>query len=137
MDFTKHSDKFRDGYEVRSEVLGADYVAERFAQADAFTIDLQEFLTEHAWGAVWTRPGLERKTRSMLVLAMTAALNRPHELEIHLRGALHNGVTADEIKEVLLQVAVYAGAPACLDGFRVARKVLSEAGLIGAPAAPG
>ncbi len=90
-----------------------------------------------AWGGVWARPGLERKTRSMLVLAMTATLNWPHELELHLRGALRNGVTADEIKEVMLQVAVYAGAPAALDGFRVARKVLTEAGLLGDAAKPG
>ena len=133
MDFSDRSEKFRDGYAVRSAVLGKEYVAERFAQANDFNRDLQDFVTEHAWGAVWSRPGLERKTRSMLVLAMTAVLNRPHELELHVRGALRNGVTADEIKEILLQVAVYAGAPAGVDGFRVVGKVLAEGGKAGAP----
>ncbi|UCE30081.1 MAG: carboxymuconolactone decarboxylase family protein [Burkholderiales bacterium] len=124
------SEAYRSGLAVRSDVLGKEYVERAFREADAFTADLQDFLTEHAWGAVWARPGLTRKTRSMLVIAMTAVLGRPHELEIHVRGALNNGVSVDEIKEVLLQAAVYGGTPACLDGFRVARKVLKEAGLI-------
>jgi 4-carboxymuconolactone decarboxylase len=116
------------GLKVRSEVLGKAYVEQRIAEADGFTADLQHFVNEHAWGAVWTRPGLSRKIRSLLVLAMTTAMNRPHELEIHVRGALNNGVTMDEMKELFLQAAVYAGAPAALDGFRVAKKVLKEQG---------
>lgn len=119
---------YKAGLEVRTAVLGREYVEQRFAEADSFNADLQDFVTEHAWGAVWARPGLPRKTRSLLVLAMTTALNRPHELEIHVRGALNNGVTPDEMKELFLQAAVYAGAPAALDGFRVARKVLKEQG---------
>ena len=90
------------------------------------TRDLQDYVTEHAWGATWARPGLDFKTRSIINLAMISALNRPHELEIHLRGALRNGVTRDEIKEIFLQVAVYCGAPAALDSFRIARRVLAE-----------
>ncbi len=121
---------WKAGLAVRSQVLGDEYVAQRFAEADSFNGELQDFVTEHAWGAVWSRPGLPRKTRSLLVLAMTCALNRPHELEIHVRGALNNGVSADEMKELFLQVAVYCGAPASLDGFRVARKVLKEQGLL-------
>ena len=121
---------YKAGLAARMEVLGDEYVTQRFAEADSFTSDLQDFVTEHAWGAVWTRPGLAKKTRSLLVLAMTTALNRPHELEIHVRGALNNGVSADEMKEVFLQAAVYAGAPAALDAFRVARKVLKERGLL-------
>jgi 4-carboxymuconolactone decarboxylase len=124
----KRSATYVAGLKVRSEVLGKDYVKQRAAEADAFTSELQDFVNEHAWGAVWTRPGLSRKVRSLLVLAMTTAMNRPHELEIHVRGALNNGVTMDEMKELFLQAAVYAGAPAALDGFRVARKVLKEQG---------
>jgi 4-carboxymuconolactone decarboxylase len=124
----KKNATYQAGLKVRSEVLGKAYVEQRIAEADVFTADLQHFVNEHAWGAVWTRPGLSRKIRSLLVLAMTTAMNRPHELEIHVRGALNNGVTMDEMKELFLQAAVYAGAPAALDGFRVAKKVLIEQG---------
>lgn len=124
----KKNSTYLAGLKVRSEVLGKAYVEQRVAEADVFTADLQHFVNEHAWGAVWTRPGLSRKIRSLLVMAMTTALNRPHELEIHVRGALNNGVTMDEMKELFLQAAVYAGAPAALDGFRVAKKVLKEQG---------
>ncbi len=120
------SDTWKRGLQARQEVLGADYVQKAFDNADELTRDLQDYLTEHAWGAVWTRPGLARNIRSMINLAMLTALNRPHELEIHVRGALNNGVSREEIKEVLLQTAVYCGAPAAIDAFRVARKVLSE-----------
>jgi 4-carboxymuconolactone decarboxylase len=120
------SEAWNKGYEVRSKVLGKAYVDKAFADADEFTRDLQDFVTEHAWGATWARPGLDLKTRSMLNLAMITALNRPHEFEIHMRGALRNGVTRDEIKEILLQTAVYCGAPAALDSFRIARRVLAE-----------
>ncbi len=117
---------FRAGLAVRREVLGAQYVDESIANADEFTRDWQQFVTEHAWGAVWTRGGLARKTRSFLNLAMLAALNRPAELKLHIRGALNNGVTRDEMKEVFLQVAVYCGAPAGLDAFKVAKQVFAE-----------
>lgn len=126
MDQDQKSDAWKRGYAARSQVLGSDYVERAFTDADDFTRDFQDYVTEHAWGASWARPGLEFRTRSMLNLAMLTALNRPHELEIHLRGALRNGVTQDEIKEVLLQAAVYCGAPAALDAFKVARRVLAE-----------
>jgi 4-carboxymuconolactone decarboxylase len=92
---------------------------------------LQEYLTEHCWGAVWTRPGLDLKTRSMLNLAMLTALNRPHELRIHLRGAIRNGVTAQEMQEIFLQCGAYCGAPAALESFKIAKEVLAEAALPG------
>jgi 4-carboxymuconolactone decarboxylase len=107
-------------------VLGARYVDEALRTADDFTRPLQELVTEFCWGAVWTRPGLPRKTRSMLNLAMLTALDRPHELRLHLRGALRNGCTRQEIMEVLLQAAIYCGVPAAVDSFRVAREVLAE-----------
>ena len=96
------------------------------ATADDFNRPLQELVTEYCWGAIWTREGLPRKTRSLLNLAMLATLNRPHELELHLRGALRNGCTKEEIREVLLQVAIYVGVPAAVDSFRTARKVFAE-----------
>lgn len=118
---------FKEGLEVRKSVLGADYVEKSIASADDFTEDLQRMVTKHCWGAVWTRPGLDRRTRSLLNLAMISALNRPHELKLHVRGALNNGVTREEIREVFLQVAAYCGAPAAIDSFRVAREVFEEA----------
>ena len=114
------------GLEVRKAVLGAGYVETSIKNADDFNRPLQELVTEYCWGAVWTREGLPRKTRSMLNIAMLATLNRPHELELHLRGALRNGCTKDEIREILLQVAIYAGVPAGVDSFRIARKVFAE-----------
>ena len=128
MDQSGKSDTYKRGLAARKKVLGDEYVDNAFRNADAFSRDLQEYLTEHAWGASWGRPGgLDFKTRSMINLAMISALNRPHELEIHLRGALRNGVSRDEIKEILLQVAVYCGAPAAVDSFRTAKKVFAEA----------
>lgn len=120
--------KFEEGLEVRKAVLGGEFVENALRSADDFNRPLQELVTEYCWGAVWTRPGLTRKTRSMLNLAMLTALNRPHELKMHVRGALRNGVTKEEIREVLLQAAIYAGVPAGVDAFRVAREVLDEAG---------
>ena len=117
---------FDQGLAVRKAVLGAEYVEASIKNADDFNRPLQELVTEYCWGAVWTREGLPRKTRSLLNLAMLSILNRPHELELHLKGALRNGCTKDEIREVLLQVAIYAGVPAAVDAFRTARKVLSE-----------
>jgi 4-carboxymuconolactone decarboxylase len=119
---------FDKGLAIRREVLGADYVDNAIKSADDFNRPLQEFVTEYCWGAVWGRPGLSKKTRSMLNLAMLTALNKPHELKLHVRGALRNGVTREEISEILLHAAVYAGVPAAVDAFRTAREVLKEAG---------
>ena len=116
------------GLAIRREVLGADYVDNAIRNADDFNRPLQELVTEYCWGAVWGRPGLPKKTRSMLNLAMLTALNRPHELKLHVRGALKNGVSREEITEVLLQAAIYCGVPAAVDAFRTAREALKEAG---------
>ncbi|MCV7018638.1 carboxymuconolactone decarboxylase family protein [Mycolicibacterium aichiense] len=114
------------GRQIRAAVLGEEYVANAERQADDFSKPLQDLLTEYCWGAVWGREELPLKTRSMLNLAMISVLNRPHELKTHVRGALTNGVTREEIREILLQVAIYAGAPAAVDGFRVAREAFAE-----------
>ncbi|HWG68932.1 MAG TPA: carboxymuconolactone decarboxylase family protein [Steroidobacteraceae bacterium] len=118
---------FEKGLEVRKAVLGSEFVEKSINSADDFNRPLQELVTEYCWGAVWTREGLTRKTRSMLNLAMLTALNRPHELKMHVKGALRNGVTQDEIREVLLQATIYAGVPAGVDAFRTAREALNEA----------
>lgn len=114
------------GRDIRSAVLGEAYVDNALRNADSFTQPLQDLATEYCWGAVWGRDGLALKTRSMLNIAMISVLNRPHELRTHLRGALNNGVTREEIREILLQVAVYAGMPAAMDSFRTAREVFAE-----------
>jgi 4-carboxymuconolactone decarboxylase len=119
---------YETGLAIRREVLGAEYVDNAIKNADAFNQPLQELVTEYCWGAVWGRPGLPKKTRSMLNLAMLTALNRPHELKLHVRGALKNGVSREEISEVLLQAAIYCGVPAAVDAFRTAREALKEAG---------
>jgi len=118
--------RFDAGLAVRRSVLGRRYVDESMRTADEFTRPLQELVTEYCWGAVWTRPGLPRKTRSLLNLAMLTALNRPHEVRLHVRGALRNGCSRDEIMETLLQAAIYCGVPAAIDSFRIAREVLAE-----------
>jgi 4-carboxymuconolactone decarboxylase len=123
---TRRSKAYAAGMQMRRRWMGRDYVARAFREADDFTIDLQHFVTEHGWGASWGRGGLPLKMRSIMSLSMIFALNRPHELEIHLRAALRNGITPDEIKELLLHGAVYCGAPAALDGFRVAKRILAE-----------
>ncbi len=120
--------RYERGLGIRKEVLGAEYVEASLRAADDFTRDLQRLVTEYAWGEIWARPGLSRRERSLLNLAMITALNRPHELRLHVRGALNNGLSKDEIKEVFLQTAVYCGAPAALDSFRVAREVFEELG---------
>src|SRR5262245_17646549 len=120
------NDVFERALEIRKSVLGKESVENSFAAADDFNGPLQELVTEYCWGAVWGREGLSKKTRSMLNLAMLCALNRPHELRMPLRGALVNGVTRDEIREVLLQVAIYCGVPAGVDAFRTAREVFAE-----------
>ena len=130
------SKRFNDGLSVRREVLGREYVDQRLAEAkdDPLTAPLQELVTEFGWGAVWARPGLPRKTRSMINIGMLTALNRPHEFEIHLKGAINNGVTREEIAEVLLQTIPYCGFPAAIDSFRIARRIFAE--LDGAGGAP-
>ena len=117
---------FEKGLKVRKEVLGEDYVNKSIAGADEFTRTMAEWSTEFCWGALWTRPGLDRRTRSIVNLAMLGALNRPHELKLHVKGALKNGLTKDEIKEILLQVAVYCGIPSGIDAFRNAREAFKE-----------
>lgn len=119
------------GLAIRREVLGAEYVDNALKTADAFNKPLQDLVTEYCWGAVWGRPGLPKETRSMLNLAMLTALNRPHELKVHVRGALRNGVSREEICEVLLQAAIYCGVPAAVDAFRTAREALKEADAAG------
>lgn len=119
----KNSETFKRGLEIRKSVLGAEYVEKSIASADAFNLPMQELTTEYCWGEVWGRDGLSRKTRSMLNLAMISALNRPHELKLHVKGALTNGVTREEIREIFLQVAIYCGVPAGIDSFRIAREV--------------
>ena len=116
------------GLKIRREVLGAEYVDKALATADAFGKPLQDLVTEYCWGAGWGREELPKKTRSMLNLAMIAALNRPHELKAHIQGALVNGVSKDEIREIFLQVAIYCGVPAAVDSFRIAREAFADAG---------
>ncbi len=120
---------FDKGLAIRRAVLGSEYVDKSLAAADDFTRPLQEIVTQYCWGEVWGRPNLERKTRSLLNLAMLSALNRPHEVKLHVRGALNNGVTKDEIREVFLQVAIYCGVPAAMDSFRIAKEVFKEMGV--------
>ncbi|MDW9248720.1 4-carboxymuconolactone decarboxylase [Burkholderia cepacia] len=120
---------FEQGLATRKEVLGDEYVQKSIKNADDFNLPMQELVTQYCWGDVWNRPGLERKTRSLLNLAMLTALNRPHELKAHVRGAVNNGATREEIKEVLLQTAIYCGVPAALDSFRSAKEVLTEMGV--------
>ena len=117
---------YEKGLEGRSAVLGKEYVENSLRTADAFNKPFQEMVTEYCWGAVWGREELPRKTRSMLNIAMISILNRPHELKLHLRGALRNGVSKDEIREILMQVAIYGGVPAAVDSFRIAREVFAE-----------
>jgi 4-carboxymuconolactone decarboxylase len=117
---------FDKGLKVRREVLGAEYVDNALKNADDFSRPIQELVTQMAWGEIWTRPGLDRRTRSFMNLAMITALNRPHELKMHVRGALNNGLTKAEIVEVFLQTAIYCGMPAALDSFRIAREVFDE-----------
>jgi 4-carboxymuconolactone decarboxylase len=117
---------YRRGLEIRKAVLGNDYVERSLASADDFSRPIQELSTEYCWGRVWSRPGLERRDRSLINLGMIAALNRPHELKLHVKGALTNGVTREEICEVFLQVAVYCGIPAGIDSVRIAREAFAE-----------
>src|SRR5579864_1092847 len=114
------------GLEIRKAVLGEAYVSNALKSVDSFNKPFQEMLNEYCWGTVWGREELPRKTRSMLNIAMISILNRPHELRVHLKGALTNGVSRDEIREILMQVAIYGGMPAAVDSFRIAREVFAE-----------
>lgn len=117
---------FEQGLALRKQVLGTDYVEKSIAGADDFSCAMQELSTEYCWGAIWSRPGLSLRDRSLLNLGMISALNRPHELKLHIRGALRNGLSREEIREVLLQVAVYCGVPAGMASFQLAREVFAE-----------
>jgi len=119
-------DRFEKGLALRKQVLGADYVEKSMAAADDFSRPMQELSTEYCWGYVWTRPGLALRDRSLINLAMISALNRPHELKLHVKAALTNGLSREEIREVLLQVAVYCGVPAGIDSTRIAREAFAE-----------
>lgn len=118
--------QFEDGLRMRKQVMGDAFVDKAFANADDFSAPLQEFVTRNAWGTVWNRPGLDLKTRSMITLSMLTALGRSHEIKGHVRGALNNGVTIEEIREVLLHATVYCGVPLAIDAFRAAQEVLAE-----------
>jgi 4-carboxymuconolactone decarboxylase len=119
-------DSYEEGMRVRREVLGDEHVDRALERATPFTEPFQEFITRHAWGAVWTRPGLDRRMRSAVTVAVLAALGREHELELHLRAAVRNGLTESEIAEVLIHTAVYAGVPAANAAFAIAQRVLTE-----------
>ncbi len=122
----KKSAAYEAGLAIRKKVLGPDYVEQTLKNADELLLPFQDLLTEFAWGSVWTRPGLSLQTRSMLTLAMCIALNRPHEIKLHLRGALRNGCTVIEIRELLLHSFIYCGGPAAVDAFNVIRTALPE-----------
>jgi 4-carboxymuconolactone decarboxylase len=129
MDKKDHKQRYDAGLKTRREVLGAEYVNKSIASQDEFNRPLQELLNTYCWNDVWNRPGLPRTTRSMLNLAMLSALNKPHELKLHLNGALNNGLTKEDIQEVFLQVAIYCGVPAAVESFRIAREVFKERGI--------
>jgi 4-carboxymuconolactone decarboxylase len=118
--------RFEKGLEIRREVLGKEYVDQAIAKADEFSRPLQELVTEYCWGAIWGRPELPRKTRSLINLGLLAALNRPVELKIHIKGALNNGCSKEEVREVLLQVCIYCGVPCAVDSFRVMAEAFKE-----------
>jgi len=127
-------DLFKKGLKNRQEVLGAAHVQHSLESANDFTAPMQKLVTEWCWGELWSRPGLDRRTRSIINLSMLCALNRPHEVALHVRGALNNGLTPQDIQEILLQVAIYCGVPAALDGMKVAAAILKEEGVLGASA---
>lgn len=125
----KDKEAFDKGLKTRREVLGADYVDASIRNADDFNMPMQELVTDYCWNGIWNRPGLDRRTRSMLNLAMITALNRPHELKLHVRGAINNGLSKNDIQEVFLQAAIYCGVPAAIDSFRSAKEVFKEMGI--------
>ena len=119
-------DIFEKGLEIRREVLGKEYVDRSLRAGDEFSRPLQELVTKYCWGEVWARPGLPRRMRSLLNVAMLTALNRPHEVRLHVRGALRNGCAENDILEVLLQAAIYCGVPAAMDSLRIAKEVIQK-----------
>jgi 4-carboxymuconolactone decarboxylase len=123
------SERFERGLKTRREVLGSEYVDSSLEKADNFNWAMQELTTEWCWDGTWNRPGLDRRSRSILNLGMIAALNRLHELKVHIRGAMNNGLTTDELKEIFLQIGTYCGVPAAMDSFRVAKEVFKEMGV--------
>lgn len=123
---TTHTQTYEAGLQARKEVLGHAHVERSLGAVSEFSRPIQELVTEYCWGEIWTRDGIDRRTRSMINLAMLTALNRSHELGVHVRGALNNGVTIEEIQEVLMQTAIYVGVPAALEAFRVAESVIEE-----------
>jgi 4-carboxymuconolactone decarboxylase len=129
MDKRSQKERYDAGLKTRREVLGAEYVDKSIAAQDDFNRPFQELLNTYCWNDIWNRPGLSRKTRSMLNLAMLTALNRAPELRLHVTGALNNGLTKEEIREVFLQTAIYCGVPASVEAFRVAREVFKERGV--------
>ena len=133
---TDTTDLFKNGLAIRREVLGAAYVDSSMARADDFMAAFQNITTEMCWGYAWGRPGLDRKTRSIVNLAMLTALSKPAELRLHVKGALTNGLTVDEIKEILLQATVYCGITAGLEAFKAAHEVLIAEGAITRPQTP-
>ena len=120
---------FEKGLKTRREVLGAEYVDNSLKNVDAFNMPLQELVTEYCWNEIWNRPGLDRRTRSIINLSMITALNRPHELKLHVKGAINNGLSKEDIQEVFLQAAIYCGVPAAIDSFRCAKEVFTEMGI--------
>jgi len=129
MDRRNLEDRAKDGLETRREVLGAEYVDQAMAAVDEFNREFAELLNTYCWNDIWNRPGLDRKTRSMLNLAMLTALNRGPELKLHVNGALNNGLSKEQIREVFLQAAIYCGVPAAVEAFRTAREVFKERGV--------
>ena len=119
-------DRYEKGLALRKQVLGKEYVEKSLANADDFSRPMQELSTEYCWGYVWGRPGIALRDRSLINIAMISALNRPHELKLHVKAALNNGLSREEIREVLMQVAVYCGVPAGIDSFRIAREAFAE-----------
>jgi 4-carboxymuconolactone decarboxylase len=122
-------EQYEAGLKCRTEVLGEEYVKKSLAGADDFNRDFQRLLTEYCWGGTWARGVLEKRDRSILNLGMIAALNRPHEFKLHFRGAINNGLSLQELREILMQIAIYCGAPAGIDAFRLAREVLADMGI--------
>lgn len=129
MDRRNLEDRAKDGLKTRREVLGAEYVDKAMAAVDDFNREFAELLNTYCWNDIWNRPGLDRKTRSMLNLAMLTALNRGPELKLHVNGALNNGLSKEQIREVFLQAAIYCGVPAAVEAFRTAREVFKERGV--------
>ena len=123
---TMDKKRYEEGLAVRRAVLGSEHVDNSLRSADDFTRPMQELVTEYCWGEIWTRPGLDRRTRSLINVAMLTALNRPHEIRLHVRGALNNGLTKEELMEVFMQCAIYCGIPAGMEAMRVAKEVFAE-----------